>query len=344
MLTSDILRALPKCEFHRHLEGSVRLETIADLARIYGLELGCTEYELPYRATVTEPMDDLQEVLDSFSIMQQAFCCYEAIKRITFENIEDAHNDGVKLLELRFAPSFIAVGKELENDEIIEAVLDGIDLGMERYPVQVGLIGIVPRAHDWTVSQRATRDLIAYARGTCAHRRGDRICGFDLADDELGTPHERFTPLVDAARSSGLGITVHTGENSDAACMEKSLDLYKPDRIGHGIQAWKDEPLMKRIADEDIMLELCPTSNFLTRSVPSLDRHPLPLFKDRGLAFSVNSDDPHLMNIDLVHEYEVCATLFGFDIEDFRKMNERALSHSFLSEDVRNEVRKYFKS
>ena len=336
-MAKDDLRSIPKCELHRHLDGSVRIETIADLAALHNIDLGCSDAELPGVATIREPMSNLQEVLDSFAITQKVLCCYDAIKRIAFENVEDAYRDGVRLLELRFSPPFISEGKEdLGNDEIIEGVLDGIDLGIKKYPLEVGLIGIVSRPYEYQINLQATEDLIRYARGN--HVRAGRICGFDLADDELKEAHGEFTQFIDAARSAGLGITVHTGENTSADCVRKSMDLYKPDRIGHGIQAWGDETLMNRIKEENIMLELCPTSNWLTNSVPSIDEHPLPLFYRRGIPFSINSDDPHLMNIDLVHEYEICVRCYGLHVEDFFRINRESVLHSFLPEEIRRET------
>jgi adenosine deaminase len=282
-------------------------------------------------------MGSLDEVLQCFSITQQVLCSYEAIEQVAFENVEDAYRDGVKLLELRFAPTFIAAGKmQLENDEIIEAVLDGIGRGMDRYGIQVGLIGIIPRTTDHAGNRRATEDFVRYARGK--HRRGARICGFDLADNEMDIPHREFVPFVDMARASGLGITIHTGENSSAPCVELSLNLYRPDRIGHGIRCIDDEALVKRIREERIMLELCPTSNWLTHSVPSIEEHPLPLLYKRGVPLSINADDPRLMNIDLVHEYEVCNLCYGLEAEDFMKINRDAVFHSFLPEEIREHV------
>ena len=339
LLNRNAIRALPKCELHRHLDGSVRLETIAELAAHHNLDLGCSDAELAERATIGEPMNNLQEVLQSFSITQKVLCSYDAIKRVAFVNVEDAFRDGVKLLELRFAPPFISAGKnDLGNDEIIEAVLDGIDQGMEKYSIQVGLIGIIPRPFDYSVNHRATEDLIRYARG--GYKHAERICGFDLADDELKIAHEEFVTLINRAASAGLGITVHTGENTDARCVKKSMDLYKPRRIGHGIQAMGDDSLLNRMRDEGIMLELCPTSNWLTHSVSSIEEHPLPLFYRRGIPLSINSDDPRLMNIDLVHEYEICARYYGLGSDDFKKINREAVSHSFLSNDIRKEVLK----
>jgi adenosine deaminase len=250
--------------------------------------------------------------------------------------VEDAYRDGVRLAELRFAPPFIAAGKELHNDEIIEAVLDGVTRGMSSYPVQVGLIGILVRTIDLEINRKATEDLLRYAGGS--HRSADRLCGFDLADAEDRSDPLDFLPLVEQARRAGLGITIHSGENTSAAAVRNTLDLFRPERIGHGIRAWGAEKLLERIKEQEVMLEICPTSNWITSSVGSLEDHPLPLLYREGVPVSINSDDPHLFGIDLVHEYELCSRLYGFTAEDFIGINKRSVEHSFLDPDIRAEV------
>jgi len=341
-VTPNTIRALPKAELHRHLDGSIRFETVVDIATRHNLDLGVsTEEELAGKARITEPMKDLQTVLDSFATIQQVLCGYEAIERIAFENVEDAYRDGIQLIELRFAPPFISAGKQLCNDEIIEAVLDGITRGMNRYPIQVGLIGILVRSMDLEINRLAAADLNRYAGSR--HQNADRICGFDLADAEDRTNPEDFLPMVREAREAGLGITIHSGENTSAAAVRRTLDLFAPQRIGHGIKSWGDEELLQRIRDQEVMLEVCPTSNWLTSSVGSLENHPLPHLYRSGVPVSINSDDPNLFGIDLVHEYQLCARLYGFTEADFMSINRQTVEHSFLPREIHTEVlRRHF--
>ncbi|UCF97341.1 MAG: adenosine deaminase [Spirochaetaceae bacterium] len=331
------LRDLPKAELHRHLDGSIRLQTVADIVARYDLDLGVSnKEELIRKARISEPMKDLQAVIDSFATIRQVLCSYETIERIAFENVEDAYRDGIHLLELRFAPPFISLGKELGNDEIIEAVLDGVTRGMNRYPIQVGLIGILVRTVDLEINRRATADLIRYAGGS--HRNADRICGFDLADAEDRSDPQDFLPMVQEARQAGLGITIHSGENTTAAAVQQTLDLFNPARIGHGIRSWGDDELLERIRKQSVMLEVCPTSNWLTSSVASLEEHPLPHLYRAGIPVSINSDDPNLFGIDLVNEYEICRELYGFNEEDFLRINRQTVEHSFLPREIRTDV------
>jgi adenosine deaminase len=337
MLDRSMLRSLPKVELHRHLDGSVRFETILDLARRHGLDLGSgSDEELGERTLIRTPMRDLEAVIALFATLQKVLCCYEALRRVAFENVEDAYRDGVKLLELRFAPAFIAAGKNLSNDEIIEGVLDGVADGLERYPIEAGLIGILPRTAPPEANRQATADLIRHARG--ARRGAEGLVGFDLADSETAAPAEDFLPLVEQARGAGLGITIHSGENTSAAAVRKTLELFRPSRIGHGIRVWEEPEAVERVRRLGVHLEVCPTSNWLTRSVTSLEEHPLPGLYRAGVSLSINSDDPRLMDIDLVHEYALCARLYGFGVADFQAINRAAVRASFLPEAARRRV------
>lgn len=336
-LTPRVLRSLPKVELHRHLDGSIRVQTILDLIRRHNLDVGTRDPgEIARRALITEPLASLDEVLARFDLLRAVLASYDAIRRVTFENVEDAWQDGVRLVELRFAPCFIGAGKSLGHDEIIEGVLDGVRQGMEAFPVQVGLIGIAARAYGPEANTRALEELIRYRRGS--HRHGDRIYAFDLADAEDTTDPLVFRPLVERAREAGMGVTVHTGENTTAAHLRKAVEIYAPDRIGHGIQAWGDDGAIELLRARGIPLEVCPTSNWLTRSVPTLREHPIRRLRDAGVRVSINSDDPNLMGIDLVHEYEVCVDLHGFGLEDLRTMNREALRDSFVDRELKSWV------
>ena len=332
-MSHAFLRELPKVELHRHLDGSVRIATIWEIAQERGMDLGVRSLqELREKAVLRSPRGSLQSVLDCFATQQAALCSYDAIRRVTRENIEDAWRDGVRLLELRFAPAFIARGKNVTNDEIIAAVLDGMLEGMAAWPVEVGLIGILPRGYPREAHVAATRDLVRWRKSGAPG--ASRICGFDLADSEAGFDAASLVPFVDIARDAGLGITVHTGENTDAAHVARALEAYRPSRIGHGIRSIEDPRLMRKLAEKDVLLEVSPTSNWITSAVPSLAAHPLAALYRAGVPVCVNSDDPNLFGIDLVNEYEVCVRELGLGEKELRDMNRCALRHSFLPREI----------
>ncbi len=322
-------RSIKKVELHRHLDGSVRFETIIDLARKKNIDLGVplgSREELFQKAKVLMPMSGLQEVLDSFWITQKVMCDEESIERIAFENVEDAYLDGIELIELRFAPTFIREGKTIPYDLIIESVMKGVRRGMKKYPIKVGLIHIVPRALSLKESEDATTEMLKFK----ARSGKDLIVGFDLADGEEFELIETFKPVLERARAAGLGVTVHSGENTSSSHVKKTIEFLNVQRIGHGIKVMDDPKVMELALERGIHFEVCPTSNWLTRCVDKIENHPIKKMLDFGLSVSLNSDDPHIMNIDLTHEYEVCHRFLGVKEEDFMQMNAHAKAASFI--------------
>ncbi|MFZ4712096.1 MAG: adenosine deaminase [Bacteriovoracaceae bacterium] len=339
MITRADLARIPKVEFHRHLDGSIRFQTLLDLIKENKLPNSYSPDELFLKARVTKPMKDLQKVLDSFWISQKVLCHYDAIKRVTFENIEDAYQDGIKLIELRFAASFIAFGKKLNNDEIIEAVIDGVTEGMAKFPVQVGLIHILPRSLGEKENIEAHQTILKYKKSS--HKNAERLVGFDLADGEIENDRAYLTQ-IEEAKKAGLGITIHSGENTTHTCVMNSINNLHAQRIGHGLKIWGHEEAIKLAKDRNIHFELCPTSNWLTNSVSSLKKHPFSALSKAGVSVSLNSDDPHLMGIDLLNEYRIVHEIFGWSQEDFFLMNKKAIEHSFLAKDIVADVKKKF--
>ena len=338
----DWIVDLPKVQTHVHLDGSVRLNTIWQIAQKDSIDLGVeTIQELAAICRVTQPMKNIQEVLDVFWVHQKVLNSYENIRRVTFENIEDAYHDGVKLLELRFGPTFIAAGKPaLRNDDIIRGVLDGCQDGMQKYPIEVGLIAIGVRGMDNELNRSALMEVLKFK--TSRYPVAERLVGYDLADAETSTEPENFLGLIETARQGGLHITIHSGEDTDAEYVKRSILSLGAERIGHGIKSWGNEEVLNLIKERDIHLELSVTSNWLTRCIESLETHPIKNLYQAGVSISINTDDPHLMGINLVHEYEMIADKFGLTRQDFMKINRDALEHSFLPEAIKSKVRKQY--
>ncbi|MBL4577526.1 MAG: adenosine deaminase [Flavobacteriales bacterium] len=337
------IQALPKVEMHIHLDGSVRLNTIWEIAQTDSIDLGVQSIEeLKEICTVVKPMSSLQEVLDVFWVHQKVMNSRENIARVAYENIEDAYRDGVVLLELRFAPTFIAVGKEnLSYSDIIKGVLDGVERGMDTFDIEVGLIGIGVRGMDPAANKEALVDLIKLRKGN--HPMADRLVGYDLAATEAGFKSDEFLDLINTAKDGGLRITIHSGEDTDAAHVRNTLEILGAERIGHGVKSWDDPKVIELLKERNAHLELSVTSNWLTKTVLSIEDHPIKKLYEAGVSISINTDDAHLMGIDLMYEYELIEKTFGFTKEDFMNINADALEHSFLSEEIKAKVRdRYF--
>ena len=212
-------------------------------------------------------------------------------------------------------------------DLIIESVIKGVKRGMAKYPVKAGLIHIVPRALSLKESEDATAEMLKYKAGIGK----DLIVGFDLADGEEFGLIENFKSVLELARSAGLGLTVHSGENTSSEHVRKTIEFLGVQRIGHGIKVMEDPKVMELALKGGIHFEVCPTSNWLTRCVDKIEDHPIKKMLDYGLSVGLNSDDPHIMNIDLTHEYEVCHRFLNLKESDFIKMNDNAMRASFLN-------------
>lgn len=324
-------RKFRKIELHRHLEGTVRLQTVLDVADEAGVSLPTRNLEeLKRHALVLEPMENLAAVLDKFWLVQSVLATPSIIERISYENCKDAFEEGIRVLELRYSPSFINAHHPTLNYDIIhEAIVKGVNRAEKELNgrLAVGLIAIISRDQPMEEADKTTDFAIN-------HRK--TFVGFDLAGDEAGFPCRLFEKFFKKVRQAGLKITVHSGEADvpdSAKFVQESIEHLGAQRIGHGVQVAKDRKVADFVKKRDVVLELCPTSNVLTRAVPNIKSHPIKKLMEWGVPVTVNSDDPFLFGIDLTHEYEVLSQELDFSKKDFESLNERALKATFIDAD-----------
>ena len=261
--------------------------------------------------------------LDAFDLFQQTFLTEEAVERIAFEAVEDAANDGIELVELRFSPDFMARPANLDWDRMMEAMLRGIRRGKAATDVIVGLIAIVSRSF----GMQSAHDTAAFA----VNWRHE-LAGFDLADTEDAVPARELARAIEPVHKAGIPLTVHSGENTPASHIRESIDILGARRIGHGVSLIDDTPLMDQCIRQGVHIEACPTSNLRTHAVPSLAMHPALTLLQRGVSVSINSDDPGLFGITLSHEFGIAREELGFQEADLRNATRCALEASFVPE------------
>lgn len=317
-------RNLPLVDLHRHLDGNVRLETMIDLGRKHNLPLPAWEPEVlrPF-VQVTSPQPSLVEFLSKFDYLIPVMVDYDAVRRIAYENVADAHNEGICYVELRFSPLFVASGHGLDPSAVVEAAADGVSDAVRDTGVQARIIGIIQRHLGL---ESAGRELEALLRVR------DSITGVDLAGAEAGWPGAMFARLFRRARDAGLRITVHAGEAAGPEYVWQALRDLGAERIGHGVRAVEDPALVETLARERIGVECCLTSNLQTNAVANLALHPLRRFLEAGVLASINTDDPSISGIDLPHEYNVAAPAAGLTPELARQAQRNGLETAFLSE------------
>jgi adenosine deaminase len=322
--------SFPSIELHRHLEGSLRIQSLIDLAAMHKVDLPTTDPNaLAQVAQVLEPMDGLDAVLAAFDLFQNAFRSLPAVERLTYEAVVDAALDGVRILELRFSPGFMAQPAGLNWDAMMDAILSGVRRAEQEHAIAVGLIAIVSRIY----GPDSARETAAFA----ANWR-ESLVGFDLADVEEHWPAKEFSGPIAPVHKAGLPVTVHSGENTGPEHIRDSLDWLQARRIGHGVSLIQDEELMRRCADEGILIEACPTSNLRTRAVPSFEAHPARALLHAGVPVSINSDDPGLFDITLSGELHVAQAHIGFEQSDIQAATACAYHGSFLTPETKRSV------
>ncbi|MEY2481496.1 MAG: adenosine deaminase [Verrucomicrobiota bacterium] len=323
MSESMIDPTLPFIDLHRHLDGSVRLQTVLDLAKQHGVKLPATTVEeLRPHVEVTEPQPGLMAFIAKMLWMTRVLADADACRRITRENVEDAKREGIDYLELRFSPFFMAEPHGLDPERVVAAVVEGAAEGAQATGVRVNLIGILSRTYG---AEIATKELEALL----AHRRD--LVALDLAGDEANFPAPLFTEHFRKGRDAGWRITVHAGEAGGPQSVWDAVRLLGAERIGHCTRALEDPALVDFLLENRIAIEANLTSNVHTSTVPDLASHPLRAMLSHGLVASINSDDPGVSAIDLRHEFNIAAPAAGLSREQIRQAQANALETAFLS-------------
>lgn len=332
-LTLAQLREIPKIDLHRHLDCSMRWSTLRELAPKVGLELPQDPAAQRGHFLITEPMKDLETVLKKFLRAQKVLASPEILERLAFEACEDAYNDGVLAVELRFAPTFITDGHPgLTDENILLAFNRGIERALRSFPMAAGLIGIIQRIKPLKEAARVTDFIID-------HRSS--FIGIDLADNEEGFDPKPFAPLFQKAKKAGLPVTIHSGETPAPQAprwIRDSIEQLGAERIGHGVQAINDPSVVALLRDRGTPLEICPLSNWLTQAFPRFEDHPVRRLWDAGVPVTLCSDDPGIFGSTLTDDYAILQKYHGFNRADFDRANDLAARASFLDRGLLEKV------
>lgn len=191
--------------------------------------------------------------------------------------------------------------------------------------IQIEFLALIPRSLPEELIQSEIERCVAFAKA-------DGICGISIAGLEQDCPVSRFRRLFQILRDHGLGIEIHAGERGGPQEVREALDIGLADRIGHGVSAFQDNDLIKRLLDQNVHIEFCPTSNLKMGTVTEISQHPIGRARDLGMNFSINTDDPGAFDCDLEHEFAVVEETFGFTRADFQFIARNALSARFQPE------------
>ena len=295
--------ALPKVELHRHLEGSLRLETMLDIARQHGVTVPVSMLNLSGLVQVQD-QDPLTftNFLEKFKTLRLFYKSPDVIHRVTAEAVEDAAKDNVRYLELRFTPVALSRAEGFPLHDVMDWVITSSQAAAEKYKIKVGLIA--------SVNRHESPELAEQVAWLAAEKISQGLVGLDLAGNEAEFKSDPFHGIFKEAKQVGLHITIHAGEWGPAANVRDAIENLGAERIGHGVRVMEDEAVVALARDRKVVFEVCPTSNFQTGVVDVFENHPLPHMIGSGLNVTINTDDPSISRITLAHEYQdVCEKL-----------------------------------
>jgi len=321
---------LPLCELHRHLDGSIRLETILELADQHGIKLPAHDVAglAPY-VHIDESAPGLMAFIDRFEHMTAVLVDADACRRVAYENVEDAKREGIDYIELRYSPWFMAESHAMDPAEVMEACADGIRAAERDTGVRANIIGILSRTYGVETCMKELEAILA-------HR--DHIVAVDLAGDEARFPAHLFKEHFKRVRDAGLHVTIHAGEADGPRSVWSAIRDLGSERIGHGFRAIEDPALVDYLGEQGIGLESCPTSNLHISAVENYASHPIRQLADHGVKFCLNTDDPGISAIDIAHEYNIAAPAVGLTDEQILQSQRDALDMAFLSKAEKSDL------
>jgi adenosine deaminase len=334
----DFFTRLPKVDLHRHLEGSIRLSTLLDLAKLHAIQLPA---ETPLERLVQVQEEDprtASNFLSKFKAQHPFFCSLEAIEQIAAEVVEDAALDGIRHLELRFTPTSLARARDLSVADVMDRVIASARQSAAQWGISICLIASVNR-HD----SPALAEMVAKL---ALERRSDGISALDLAGDEVNFPAQPFFSALRTAAAGGLAVTVHAGEWGGPEHVREALEELNVVRIGHGVRILEDPDVVALAVKKQAVFEVCITSNYQTGVVPEIQQHPIARMMAAGLNVTINSDDPGISRIRLSGEYRLACHRLGLTFPQLYKCILAAARASFLEENARHqlveELQRYF--
>ncbi len=321
----ETARALPKIELHRHLEGAVRLETLIEIAREHRFEM--PEYDVetlrPFVQLMPDEKRDWKHFLAKFATLRQFYRSPEIIRRITREAVIDAAADNIRYMELRFTPRALSTIIKATPHDVVGWICEEVEAACRDHEIEVRLIASMNRHESVAFGEQVLEAAAAFI--------DKGVVGLDLAGQEEGHPAWPFRDLFREAKRLGLGVTIHAGEWEGPQSVWDAIgNIGGVDRVGHGVRAMEDAGIIQILHEQQIVLEVCPTSNVDSGVVRSLTLHPLPSLIGDGIITTLNTDDPLVSNITLSDEIARAMYYMHVPLEDIKVCILNAAHAAFL--------------
>lgn len=333
--SDSLLQSLPKALLHDHLDGGLRPQTVIELAR-----------DQKYKKLPTTDAGGLAKwfhrgakrgslplYLEGFAHTCGVMQTEEALERVAYEMMEDMHRDGVVYVETRFAPVF-HTEKGLHWDDVVNAVLKGLDRGRDKFGVEYGVIICAMR--NMRLSQEMAELAVDF------RERG--VVGFDLAGEEGGFPPKKHVDAFHYIQRENFNITVHAGEAFGKESIWQAIQWCGAHRVGHATRLIEDIGLDKNdptkitkmgylaqyILDKRIPLEICLTSNVDTGAVKSVEEHPFGIYYRYKFRVTLNTDDRLMSDTTMTKEFKIAQQAFRLGVDELEKLTINAMKSAFI--------------
>ncbi|HEY0021238.1 MAG TPA: adenosine deaminase [Longimicrobium sp.] len=333
-VTRELLHRLPKAELHVHLDGSLRPETMLELAAEYGKPMPVSDAEGLRDYMHVKDARNLVEYLDRFAITLSVMQTEYALERIAYELAEDLAGENVRYAEIRYSPILNSEGG-LPLTAIVDAPLRGLERARADFGIETAIIICGIRNMDPSTSRDLADLTVAYKdRGVVA---------FDLAGAEYNYPAKKHKDAFYTVINKNMAATIHAGEAYGAESIHQALHYCRANRIGHGTRLFEDPDLLRFMNDFRVPIEICLTSNVQTRAVESFEKHPLRMYYDEGLVLSLNTDNRLMSATTVTEEYWRAHQHLGFtwnELVDIAMMGfDSAFMHRAQKLEMRNRVK-----
>jgi len=321
-MTRELIEKLPKTDLHVHLDGSVRLQTIIDLANEFGIKLPTTDVEELRKLIVCgDHTVSLDDYLRGFDIVNLVLQNKEGLRRAAYELAEDAARENVRYMEVRYSPILHTHGG-LKLTDISQAVIDGLKKAERDFGIQTGVIICGIRNMDPTTSLKLAELAIAF--------KNKGVIAFDLAGGEYNHPAKDHKDAFDLALRNNLNITIHAGEAYGPESIHQALHYCGTHRIGHGTRLVEDGDLLNYVNDHRIPLEICIKSNLHTKAVKNIKSHPIDFYIDYGLRVTINTDNRTISDTTVTDEYMLAIDKLGLDYATVKNVILNGFKSAFL--------------
>lgn len=327
-MTAEAVKSIAKAELHVHLEGTITESLAKKIYARHGEAFPVSRFD----ANGSVIWNDFTDFIQAYDLLSESIKNLDDLQLVTYDYLKRSHEEGCIYSELTVSPLH-AENAGMNYTEALEAITSGCRQAQQEFGIESRLVIVLVR-HTGESACMATLDsVIANPQ--------PYVVGIGLAGDERSHPARLFVEHFQKARANGLQVTAHAGEWGGAQQVQEAIDLLGVKRVGHGVQVIEDLPLMQRIIEHGIHLEVCPMSNIALGVFPDYESHPIHKFVENGLNFSLNSDDPPFFATTIGNEYWQAAKHLQLNEKQLKAITENAIRASFAEDSLKQQLLKH---